>query len=404
MPTNQGPILVSFLTLFVQFSGACFWRVLCFVLHQCRSTTAARDGLFHQQQTILRNAITAPSALYNIGCSALAWRGKVRAPFLHFLPLLIVTLVHIGCFAAAGLLSSQIASANAGEALVRSTACGYPREIANVRNTQSENLSEKDLDTFNAEVLLGRLTLTKSAAYVRSCYNDGTSSASTDCNIFVRSHIVGVNPSAVTNASCPFGSDACATPAVRYDSGSLHSNRDLGMNFPSTEGLSMRRVTTCAPILSDTYATGWRDNLPEAYGGMTNTSVKFYEFGKGDVGCEATPSNSTTNATTFCVSQYMKDYWRDAYTVMYVVCSWDSPSIDVERASTAYHKNTTASDFEPIPDFQVPHADVTLIALYIKTKYIGQIDDPLFNAKNASIENPDFATPTHDLNRTVPIL
>lgn len=220
LPQQQGFILVSFLTLFVQFSGACFWRVVCFILHQGRSTTSPRDGLFHQQQTILRNAITAPNALWNLGRSTLAWRGKVNSPFRHTVVLIVITITHMSFFGAAGLFSSQIASTGAGSALIRAGVCGYPKEIANIRGTEAYDLSGEQLVTFNSEVLLGRLTLTKSAAYARSCYNNHLDGGATDCNIFVRTYLEGVNASATTNATCPFGGDACSTPtAVRYDSG-----------------------------------------------------------------------------------------------------------------------------------------------------------------------------------------
>ncbi|KAF2684202.1 hypothetical protein K458DRAFT_303363 [Lentithecium fluviatile CBS 122367] len=144
----------------------------------------------------------------------------------------------------------------------------------------------------------------------------------------------------------------------------------------------MRRVTTCAPIVSERYATDWMPDLPENFGNKTNTTVKFYEFGKGDVGCRATWWNRTTPLTTFCVSQYMKDYWQQAYTV---------------EASTVYQDNQAASDFDPIPDFQVPNADVTLISIYNKASYTGENDDLLFNAKNPSSKSPVFRTATSDL-------
>lgn len=80
--------------------------------------------------------------------------------------------------------------------------------------------------------------------------------------------------------------------------------------------MSIRRVTSCAPIDSEKYATDWKDDLPEAFGGKTNTSVKFWEFGKGDTGCRATGPKNHTTSTTFCISQYQKDYWQDAYTVL----------------------------------------------------------------------------------------
>jgi hypothetical protein len=317
LPTYYGLILVSFLTLFVQFSGGCFWRTLCFVLHQIRSTTSARDGLYHQQQIILRNAISAPNALWSLARSTAVWRSRVAAPLKRSLPLLLIAIMHIACFAAAGLSSSQIASTKAGQALVYSSTCGYPKKLSTLRTASSRNLTDENLEIFNSQVLLGRFTLMKSTAYVRTCYNGDTTGAA-DCSHFVRKNLMGDNSSVEQKAACPFGGDACLTDAVRYDSGLVNSNKEIGINAPLKESISFRRVTTCAPIRIDNYATGWTDNLPEAYGGKrtnTTTSVKFYEFGLGDTGCTATLPGNITNSTTFCVSKWMKDYLPGAYFV-----------------------------------------------------------------------------------------
>lgn len=254
--------------------------------------------------------------MWSLSRSAVAWRGKVNSPILNSIPLLLITFVHIAFFAVAGLFSSQVTNTAHGQALVRSDTCGFPVELSNPRNTESADLTTEELMVFNTEVLLGRLTLTKSAAYVRSCYNDDTNSGTAACNIYVQPHLVGINASAVNNASCPFGNDACTAPAVRYDSGYIHSGEDLGINCPDRDSLSFRRVTTCAPIKGEEkYSTPWRDNVPEGYAGLSNTSIKYYEFGKGDNRCEATTTNFTTNTTTFCVTQYMKDNFQDAYSV-----------------------------------------------------------------------------------------
>ncbi|KAK7184516.1 hypothetical protein DPSP01_013940 [Paraphaeosphaeria sporulosa] len=388
LPQAQGFILVSFLTLFVQFSGACLWRVVCFILHQARSTTAPRDGLFQQQQIILRNAITAPNALWNLSRSTLAWRGHVESPFRQAMALILITVIHMSFFGVAGLFSSQIASTGAGSALVRSEVCGYPKEISHIRAVEAYNLEGDQLTTFNSEVLLGRLTLTKSATYARSCYTNPLDSGATDCNIYINTYLEGVDVSAVENATCPFGGNSCGTSkGVRYDSGHISSSKHLGINFPQSEDVSIRRVTSCAPIDSEQYATDWKPNRIEAFGGRTNTSVRFWEFGQGPQGCRATIPNNQTADTTFCVSQYQKDYWQEPYTVL---------------AVTAYVDNTTASDFKPISDFQRDDADVTLISIFSKAKYTDVVDDPLFNAHNNSFtkgsNGKNFSTPTTDLS------
>jgi hypothetical protein len=195
---------------------------------------------------------------------------------------------------------------------------------------------------------------------------------------------MGDNSSVEEKAACPFGGNACLTDAVRYDSGLVNSNKDIGINAPLKESISFRRVTTCAPIRTDNYATEWQENLPEAYGGKktnTTTSVKFYEFGLGDTGCTATPPGNITNSTTFCVSQWMKDYLPGAYFV---------------SANTAYAEDFNASDFNPVSDFKVPNADVTLISVFNKAVYKGKVDDALFNAQVPADNSKQFYAPTND--------
>lgn len=242
------------------------------------------------------------------------WKSRAAAPFSRSLPLLFVATLHIICFAAAGLLSSQIASTKAGQALIDSKTCGYPKKLATIRTAASKDLSDVDLDIFNAQVLQGRFTVSKSTAYVSACY-DNDNRGSGDCNRFVKPNLMGEKSSADIQVPCPFGGDACLTKAVRYDSGLLSSNHDVGMNLPPRSSVMFRRVTTCAPIRVNRYATGWVDNLTESYGSKANTSVKFFEFGKGDTGCTATSANQTTAKTTFCLSKWMKDYLPGAYHV-----------------------------------------------------------------------------------------
>jgi hypothetical protein len=155
--TYYGLILVSFLTLFVQFSGGCFFRTLCFILHQRRSTLSCHDGLFHQQQIILRNAATAPNALMSLTRSAFIWRNKVSTPFGRSFPLLAITALHIGSFAAAGLFSSQIASTSDGQALLESSVCGYPQKLDYIKPAYHiANITADIVPIFNTQVLLVR--------------------------------------------------------------------------------------------------------------------------------------------------------------------------------------------------------------------------------------------------------
>jgi hypothetical protein len=68
----------------------------------------------------------------------------------------------------------------------------------------------------------------------------------------------------------------------------------------------------------------------------------------------------------------------------------------MSRANTVYAEDADASDFKPVTDFQVPKADVTLIAIYNKAVYKGQVDDPLFNAQIPADDQKQFYAPTND--------
>jgi hypothetical protein len=117
-------------------------------------------------------------------------------------------------------------------------------------------------------------------------------------------------------AKSPLAGNACLTPDVRLDSGLLNSNDDLGMNSLTKHSFSFCRITTCAPVNAEKYVTPRHDNLTEVYGGKTKTRVEFYEFGRDDPGCLATRAAESTNLTTFCVSDWMRDYLTGAYTII----------------------------------------------------------------------------------------
>lgn len=70
----------------------------------------------------------------------------------------------------------------------------------------------------------------------------------------------------------------------------------------------------------------------------------------------------------------------------------------VGRVQTSYYGNENASDFVPISDFQVPNADVTLIAIFNKARYSEKVEDTLFSAQNESSWGPGFFTATDELS------
>ena len=63
---RDGGLLTAFLGIFVTSSGATFWRILSFAIHQCRTKEGPKDGIHHQQQVILHNSSTATAAAWQM--------------------------------------------------------------------------------------------------------------------------------------------------------------------------------------------------------------------------------------------------------------------------------------------------------------------------------------------------
>jgi hypothetical protein len=81
--------------------------------------------------------------------------------------------------------------------------------------------------------------------YALDCYN-GTSERR--CGEFA---VPNIKWSTDYLAPCPFASDMCVGPAMKQDTGRMNSNNILGFNFPKSDQISLRKVTTCAPIRQD---------------------------------------------------------------------------------------------------------------------------------------------------------
>ncbi len=166
---SQGFLLVSFLTLFVRMAGGHFWSILCFVLHQFKSSAAPQDGLHHQHQLLLRNSQSHTSTLWDLIKVSIYWRSNAKRGFWRTLPLITLALLHLCIWTGASLFSSHVASTS-NEVLVQSPYCGY----VTFPNTTSGQISALD-NTGNADNYIYRRTRASlSSSYARSCYANVT--------------------------------------------------------------------------------------------------------------------------------------------------------------------------------------------------------------------------------------
>ncbi len=231
--TISGAILVAFLALFIQYTGNHLWGISRFALHQIRVSKTPRDGLYHQQQVVLRNFAPADAAKAFVQ-AGWGWRSRVHNPARRSLPLALLALAHSVTFLLAAIFSAVASTAQGNEVLIFSPYCG-------LINFNTPNLTAV-INILNA---YESKSVSDSASYARSCYaTEGTGRTWQDCSTFP----VPKLPTALTNTSCPFKADICTAPSIQLDTGLMDSDLFFGISAPLKNRVKYRKVTSCAPI------------------------------------------------------------------------------------------------------------------------------------------------------------
>lgn len=99
---QAGNFLIAFLALYVSVTGQEFWTISRFFLHKRLSSESQSDGLYHQQQAILRNAESAPSAVRHTFSLTIAWRNRSTRVFYRLLPIWTTAILISAAFGVAG--------------------------------------------------------------------------------------------------------------------------------------------------------------------------------------------------------------------------------------------------------------------------------------------------------------
>ena len=237
---RDGGLLIAFLAFYVGLASSSFWRITCFAIHQMLSSDRVEDGLYHQRQAVLRNSATDITGLWHSLQVNWFWRHKADTTFKRMLPLVALCFVNIAIFGVAGVFSSQVSSAAGNEVLVSSPNCGYLNYMAD--NTTA--YYNRWFAPYRTE------TTVLGASYARQCYQTNANSGS--CRTFIRPNI----STTLSTAACPFN-DICMASgdmALVLDTGHIDSHFDLGLNAPPKDRLTVRKVTTCAPVTTVGYS------------------------------------------------------------------------------------------------------------------------------------------------------
>ena len=245
--------------------------MITFAIHQSRADSRLADGLFLQQQALLRT-LPMPSSVVADGLKLWwSWKGKAGRPFVRSIFLVLLAAIFTVATLAAGIFSSLIVKSSNVVVLVSSPFCG-----AILPPTPAYEAAVKKLGD----------------AYSSRCY--GNADRSGACEIFLRSEIFLT----LQNASCPFHASMCTHTPVSFDSGLLDVNDVYGLNLPLRDRVQVRKKTTCAILPNGEHVkTQKAAELPALNGVIDpDEDMLMFYYGKSTNGFTGDPDSSATFA------------------------------------------------------------------------------------------------------------
>jgi hypothetical protein len=261
--SRWGLILNTFLALFISWVGLETWSLLCFVIHQWRSTVECQDAIYHQLQVLLRAGLRDWQLASKLIGTAYSWSNSRngKRPIRRLAPFILLALVHGVSFAVASILSAKVATTN-GQVLLQSTNCGFP-DTNDVQFNYDQLLSMSKPDVMGASALriLAQNVLQWAKEYVDGCYAYSPVSANT-CDNYVRQYFASTTN---VNGTCIFHDNICLSPSVTFESGYIDSHFDIGINAPPQDRISVQKRMSCAPIDAERFSSDWI-TLPIQYG------------------------------------------------------------------------------------------------------------------------------------------
>lgn len=352
----RASILSPALAIFVSIAGSQLWGLFQFALHQVRATSSTRGLLYHQQQIILRNTATDLNTIWRLARTAIAWRHQRDINVISTsLPLLLWALLHFIVIVLAGIFSSWALSTG-DQVLSRSPWCGNPRTdyTSALTNLSNPNVAKLDMEYYN--YLYSRFAAVQQQ--VDLCQDDQQ-----DCGRLPLQNMTWT--SRLMAGGCPFQQSVCHPDidgSMTFDTGYLSSSTALGLNIKREDRISFRMTAECAPLNDDKYSTGWQD-VP-ASGEVLAKRVADILYG---------PSQTNSRNATFTLTQQNLECDQRAVTPPY------SLSAQMTYPDGTYGSGTAT--FQPLPEFQLTEADLSLITLSFLNAYTSPVSDPWFAAQ-----------------------
>ncbi|KAF4613378.1 hypothetical protein G7Y89_g15510 [Cudoniella acicularis] len=342
LSNRNGAILIGALAVFIQLIGGRSWSIICFIAHQLRATTQAKDGMHHQQQATLRNSGSDIGTFWQFTLIGWAWRKRSMKTFQRSIVPIVIGVLHLIAFGAAGILSSKMTSAGKEVLIAESPFCG----------TWEKNVDNNDsVESSIAWKSYYSMTLDTSWDYVQNCLVQSQSLP--ECDRFKRQQFSWNS----TRVNCPWG-DLClgsANSSFKMDTGLLDSRDDLGINSQDKDRIRLRKTSVCSPITTENYTkngTSVINYSNPSYEGSNamNYTALFYGRNYFNFTHEGIPEPTLQNAT------YIYTNFRD---IEGAVSNNDKAAYDIH--SEVADIGIRAGTFSPVPVFRTPNSTLTLV-------------------------------------------
>ena len=227
--TQTGSIVVALLALLGSLAMTHLWNLVTFTTHQLRANGNPADGLFRQQQIILRISPSPGAFLFDWIKLSWTWRGRTKKTWARSMLQSALAALFLAAIIAVSTFSSYVVDGKDLQVLVHSDQC-FPLDL----DKAIEGDNGQILSQYQAQVNI------RSSVLAKNCWQN-SSSLPAECHTFIRPNV----PISAEKVRCPF-QDACHSGdfAITLDSGMVDTSEIFGWNLGPQERIRFRRKTT----------------------------------------------------------------------------------------------------------------------------------------------------------------
>jgi len=336
------------------------WHLVTFLCHQYRCRDRPTDGIFHQQQALLRT-LPSPTALLSDHVKLWwSWRRRSTRTFVQLFPQMILAgLVTVGTLAAS-IFSSYVVTSNNIEVLVQSPFCGT------VTTPGSESWSN-----------YLRSTESVSRTLATECYLKN--STGTECRSFISPRIAFTQHP----VPCPFKRSICKenVAAIQVSSDLQEVSGLFGLNTGPKDKVFYKKSTTCSVLsLAGRTSLVRESELPSKFQ-KSNVTLLDQEVLLTFLGPLGGGALNSTFFQRLWGANISWSYGKPSSVIFF----WQGHVHEANKISSQMRLGSSSlanlTTYVPIPELQRLDADVVVkVAVLNAVQYAKPVNDPLFSA------------------------